>query len=91
MGNSKRVMISLPHSLLQEVDGLVEKENLNRSQLIREAMRLYIAEKKRREIKEKMKKGYMEMATLNLELANEGLLFESRSLTTYEVNLAECE
>lgn len=91
MGNHKRVMISLPHSLLQEVDGIVERENLNRSQLIREAMRLYIAEKKRREIRERMKEGYMEMANLNLELANEGILIEGRCLTSYEVNLAECE
>lgn len=35
--NTKRIMISLPDYLLQEVDGIVEKENSNRSEFIRQA------------------------------------------------------
>ncbi len=91
MRNLKRVMISLPLNLLEEVDGIVERENLNRSQFIREAMRLYISEKKRREIRERMRQGYLEMGTLNLQLANEDLVGEKKRLMAYESNLAECE
>ncbi len=84
-------MISLPNSLLQEVDGIVKKENGNRSQFIREAMQLYIAERQRKDLREKMKKGYIEMSEINLELANEGLFADEGAIIAYEKSLAECE
>jgi len=72
----KRIMISLPDNLLREVDGIVAAEKLNRSEFIREAMKLYIRERKRRTIREQMKKGYMEMAKINLALAGENFALE---------------
>lgn len=91
MGNLKRVMISLPNSLLQEVDVIVQKENGNRSQFIREAMQMYISERQKKEIREKMKLGYMEMGDINLELANAGFAADLGMIEEYEENLAECE
>lgn len=91
MGNLKRVMISLPNSLLQEVDVIVQQENGNRSQFIREAMQLYIAERQKKEIREKMKQGYIDMAEINLELANSGFAADLGMILEYEENLAECE
>ncbi len=44
--NTKRIMISLPDHLLQEVDGIVAMENSNRSEFIRQAMKLYVGERK---------------------------------------------
>lgn len=75
----KRIMISLPDSLLAEVDNIVEEESVNRSEFIREAMKLYIAERKRRILREQMKKGYLEMAKLNLALAIEYQRIENNS------------
>lgn len=72
----KKIMISLPQSLLEEVDGMVILEETDRSDVIREAMKLYIYEKKRRYLREQMCKGYQEMASINLSLAQEGLLSE---------------
>jgi len=69
--NTKRIMISLPDYLLQEVDGVVENENSNRSELIRQAMRLYLLERKKRVLRETMQRGYMEMAKINLHMASE--------------------
>lgn len=80
MASSKRIMISLPSSLLQEVDGLVAVEKINRSQLIREAMRLYLEERKKRDLRERMKRGYQEMARINLALAEEALFLDRESL-----------
>lgn len=80
MASSKRIMISLPNSLLQEVDGLVAVEKMNRSQLIREAMRLYLEERRKRDLRERMKKGYQEMARINLALAEEALFLDHESL-----------
>ncbi|NLX92056.1 MAG: ribbon-helix-helix protein, CopG family [Firmicutes bacterium] len=72
-------MISLPHNLLQEVDGVVEMEKRTRSEFIREAMRLYLQERKKKQIREQMQEGYMEMARLNLALANEALSAENEA------------
>ncbi|ABO51399.1 transcriptional regulator, CopG family [Desulforamulus reducens MI-1] len=84
----KRIMISLPDSLLEEVDNIVEEERVNRSEFIREAMKLYIAERKRRLLREQMKKGYLEMAKLNLALAIEYQRIENVS-SGYELAKAE--
>jgi len=72
-------MISLPDNLLDEVDGIVSLEKRTRSEFIREAMRLYLQERKKRQIRETMQKGYLEMARLNLNLANEALEAENEA------------
>lgn len=89
MAQVKRIMISLPDNLLAEVDGIVAAEQLNRSELIREAMKLYIAERKRRLLREQMKKGYLEMAKINLALAMEQYRLESEVAAVYDTPLAE--
>lgn len=85
MAQVKRIMISLPDNLLAEVDGIVAAERLNRSELIREAMRLYIAERKRRQLREQMKQGYLEMAMINLSLAVEQYRLEAEAARKYEL------
>ncbi|CAH0122458.1 CopG family ribbon-helix-helix protein [Paenibacillus sp. CECT 9249] len=74
--NTKRIMISLPDHLLQEVDGIVAKENSNRSEFIRQAMKLYLVERKKRHIRESMQRGYLEMAKINLTMASEAFYAE---------------
>ncbi|OEG00270.1 antitoxin [Vulcanibacillus modesticaldus] len=77
-------MISLPYNLLQEVDYVAEKENSNRSELIRKAMKLYLQERKKQLIRESMQKGYMEMANINLNLASESFLLEEEADSTVD-------
>lgn len=79
MARTRRIMISLPHNLLQEVDGVVEMEKRTRSEFIREAMRLYLQERRKKQIREQMQEGYMEMARLNLALANEAISAENEA------------
>jgi CopG family transcriptional regulator/antitoxin EndoAI len=69
-------MISLPDYLLQEVDGIVEIEHSNRSEFIRQAMKLYLMERKKRFLRESMQRGYMEMAKINLHIASESFQAE---------------
>lgn len=90
MPGVKRIMISLPESLLKEVDGFAMMEKRNRSEFIREAMKLYIAERKRRTIREQMKNGYQEMAKINLSLAEENYEVENEAQKIFENQLAEC-
>lgn len=76
MATSKRIVVSVPANLLREVDGLVAMERWNRSALIREAVRIYVEERKKRDMRQQMKRGYQEMARINLTLAEEGPVFE---------------
>lgn len=77
--NTKRIMISLPDHLLEEVDGIVARENSNRSEFIRQAMRLYLIERKKRQIRESMQRGYLEMAKINLVIASEAFQAEEEA------------
>ncbi|HHX86867.1 MAG TPA: ribbon-helix-helix protein, CopG family [Firmicutes bacterium] len=84
MPETKRIMISLPDNLLSEVDGVVASEKKTRSEFIREAMRLYLQERKKRQIREKMQKGYLEMAKINLNLSREALCVENEAVLITE-------
>jgi CopG family transcriptional regulator/antitoxin EndoAI len=77
-------MISIPKNLLQEVDGMVQQEKSNRSEFIRQAMKLYLFERKKREIRETMQKGYMEMAKINLKMASEAFQAEEEADLTLD-------
>ncbi len=90
MPNTKRIMISLPAHLLEEVDDLLIIEKMNRSEFIREAMKLYISEKRRRDLREQMKQGYQLMAALNLAIACECLGMEAEVDQYYHDRLVEC-
>lgn len=82
MSDTRRIMISLPENLLQEVDGVVQRENSNRSEFIRQAMKLYLNERKKRIIREMMQQGYMEMAKINLNIASEAFEAEEEADNT---------
>ncbi|MEW5785439.1 MAG: ribbon-helix-helix protein, CopG family [Bacillota bacterium] len=84
MAETKRIMISLPHNLLTEVDGIVAVEKRTRSEFIREAMKLYLQERKKRQIRERMQKGYLEMAKLNLTLSKEAIYAENEAVRISE-------
>lgn len=87
MAETRRVMISVPDKLLQELDIIVKRDKLNRSQLIREAVKLYIGEryKQRSTVnKEHMQRGYIEMSEINLSLANEALNAENEAVNVVE-------
>lgn len=91
MAETKRIMISLPNSLLEEIDGIVSLEKKNRSEFIREAMKLYIRERQKVQIREKMKSGYREMGNINLILAEMGWEADNEELCKYESKLTGCE
>lgn len=91
VSSKKKIVVTLPNSLLTEVDKIVKVENKNRSEFIREAMKLYIREKRKMEVREFMIKGYREMGAINLALAEMGLSIDVSSLDSYEGKMAEGE
>lgn len=92
MAETKKIMVCVPHSLLEEVDYIVKLEKRNRSEFIREAMKAYLRERKRMEMRESMKNGYKDMAAINLIYAEMGMDVDLSCLEKYEAELAaECE
>lgn len=71
MPASKRIIITISEILLSEVDHFTVLENRNRSEIVREAIKLYLENRKREVMIEQMKKGYLEMAPINLTIACE--------------------
>ena len=80
MAITKRIMITLPDSLLAEVDGFVAETKGNRSELIRDAMRFYLQTQRYHRLREVLKRGYLEMAETNLSLSEESLLLENEAM-----------
>lgn len=91
MADTKKIIINLPNSLLEEVDNLVSIDKNNRNELITQAMQLYIREQRMVKIKENMKQGYLEMSQININLSEMGLTEDMRELNVYETNLTGCE
>ncbi|MEA4926085.1 MAG: ribbon-helix-helix protein, CopG family [Syntrophomonadaceae bacterium] len=71
MPASKRIIITISEILLSEVDRFTAMENRNRSEIVREAIMFYLENRKRELMIEQMKKGYLEMAPINLNIACE--------------------
>lgn len=87
----KKILISLPDNLLKEVDHIVSVEKTNRSEFVREAMKLYLREKRKIEMRERLKKGYLEMAEINMRLAEMYMEADSEQQFKYEERLGELE
>ncbi len=81
MSTSKRIIITVPEALLVEIDAVTALEDMNRSELVREAIVFYLLERKRRLFIEEMKKGYQEMADLNINIASDNLSVEEEALS----------
>lgn len=91
MSEQKKILVCLPDTLLGEVDAIAEKERIHRSKLVREALQLYIKEKKREEIRTQLKEGYIRMGEINLEIAEKCFAADCMQNQSYEEKLAECE
>lgn len=91
MSQLKKVLITVPDTLLEQVDEMASSAQMNRSEFVRNAMKLYLAETKRKAMREQMQSGYREMAEINLALAELCAAADSEQLKQYEDRLAECE
>lgn len=90
MEHFTQVKVSIPKSLLAEIDGCVRGSEFNRCQFIQQAMRLYL-EDFRKQRRQQMEQGYQQMAPINLYLANETLAAEVNILVNYEEGLVKCD
>ncbi len=81
---NRRVSVTLPDLLIDEIDKLSSSLNRSRSEVIAFALKKYLNEKRSVEIKEQLKKGYLEMGELNLDIAENSLLSDESAYEIYE-------
>lgn len=87
MSKLKKIIISLPETLLSHIDNLAGEQSKNRSELVREALNFYLAEQNKKKIRQELIEGYKEMGEINLRLAEEGMDTALADIDQYETNL----
>lgn len=88
----RRKLINLPEGLLEEFNKAHKsKSDKNKSEIIRKTVVYYINKRKRKGLKELMKKGYQEMSNINCEISECGIAIDCLELAKYEAALAECD
>ncbi len=73
MGEQRQLVICVPEGMLEKIDMLAARQRHSRSELVYEAMDAYITRYEHEAMLECMRRGYEEMAPINLSLAEEGL------------------
>lgn len=91
MKKLKKITLTIPDNLLREVDDIVTEGGISRSELVQEAMQLYILKRKRIDDQAKLKQAYLEMAEINLEIAEGMMNMDNAQLQNYEESLKELE
>ncbi|MGI5901779.1 MAG: CopG family ribbon-helix-helix protein [Desulfitobacteriia bacterium] len=88
MAEIRRIVVSLPESIIEEIDDIASMEKKDRSDFIKEAIYCVLLERRKAEMREQMRKGYMEMAQINLALAKDLCEAEEEATICYERRLA---
>jgi metal-responsive CopG/Arc/MetJ family transcriptional regulator len=68
---SRKTMITLPVSLLSQIDEAATKRRTSRSRLIRDAVESYLEEGRKSELRELLKEGYLVNAERDKRIAEE--------------------
>ena len=83
MGTMRRIIVTMPPDLLQQVEEMAEKLGFNRSQFIRRAVEAFLGEQHRRQLRELLKEGYLYRAQESLEMAEEFYVAEQEAWDQY--------
>ena len=85
----KEISLSMPDSMLSEIDFLARLEHNTRNDFIVQIVRSYLKEKRRLELRAAMQAGYLEMAEINLKIANDFISADEIALYAYENFIGE--
>ena len=91
MSSSKKLIVNLSDTLNEEFNKALKEDCKKRSEFIREAVIIYIEQKKKVSFINEMKKGYLDMAQINLEISEMGLANDTRDFKEYEAKLSESD
>lgn len=87
MAEIRSVAVSLPNGSIEEVNLMLPIEPDHKSDFMIEAMKLFINEKKKINLNERLKEGYKIMSKINLDLAEIGLEQDNIDLMIYEARI----
>lgn len=87
----KKILISLPEDMLEKVDVIAAEEDISRSEFIRREINRGIEERYKSKIREELKNGYIEMAHINLSIAEMCFEADNDTQLCYEEKLSESE
>ncbi len=77
MAEFQEISIQVPGKLLKEIDQFAEAEGVCRTEFILRALRAYIQARNGERIRESLQAGYAEMASLNLQIAQQWFKLEN--------------
>jgi len=89
VAEQKKVLISVPSALLHELDDIAKKNGSSRNETVRNAIKDYVAAKRKNEIAKRLAEGYEKMAEINSGLAEFCLEADNECVLSYEAKLAE--
>jgi len=81
---TNEMKIRLPETLMSEIERVAEQDKVTRNELIYRATKTYIRERNIRQNRESMRRGYMEMAKINLNISSEAQYAEFEAENTVE-------
>ncbi|MBQ8541303.1 MAG: CopG family transcriptional regulator [Clostridia bacterium] len=87
----KKISITLPEDIANDIDMLSADLHISANSLVESIVKSYLAEKRRIETKAELKKGYLEMAQINLSIATECFNSDQATQDAYEQFLMGCE
>jgi CopG family transcriptional regulator/antitoxin EndoAI len=61
---NRRVIVRMPHHLVDALDKMADGEGRHRSEVIRESVEFYIAEQRKRQLRQELIQGYQELGAL---------------------------
>lgn len=91
MSSSKKLMTNLSKELNEEFRRNFKKKYKKKSEFIKDTLILYIEDKKKLSKIDEIKKGYIEMAQINLDMSEMGFVEDMSQLKEYEAKLAESD
>lgn len=87
----KKICISIPKSYDNQLSEMSERFSKSKSELIEDAIALFIKQQKSDAVNQQLKKGYSEMSEINLTLAEMYFESENKDFFDYEEKLSESE
>ncbi|NEZ46714.1 CopG family transcriptional regulator [Clostridium niameyense] len=88
---AKKVVINISQTLYNEFDEALKQDSKKSSEFFREAIILYIKERKKLNQLEQMKKGYIDMGEINRSYSEAGFMEDVEDLIEYEQKLSESD
>lgn len=91
MSSSKKLLVKVQDKQNEEFNKVLKEDYKKTSEFIKEAVILYIEQKKKSSFINEMKKGYLDMSQINLEISEMGLANDTCDFKEYEARLSESD